>query len=378
MGKSGTFRWLVLALVVATVLSFKVITSHQSGHAIARNDFRASVGPLHAKKLSPEAQKYLKMREVKKLREQGGEYDDIKEYVVNGTTRSLANPELAARIGQEKKKGYQKYMGNKGSLEGRLRKVIAYKRENIAAEEGSILGGGSMSVSEEQELFNEMESDENDYEYKEGELDDEEAEYEALIVKAIEMNKLKELQRNFVLDKAASREFAEEKLAEERENAAEEAKVVDKTGQEVTEDELYQPSRSGSWGVFKRPKDISKTFGGGRQITREEMQKMDEEWEARKSKQEQETKVFLTDTMKVEKENLDRINKALGQCRTYMYRGDRYKAVESLETVKDVVSYQTDLGGEVLLELAMAYETVDRADDARQVCICKSIRICMY
>jgi hypothetical protein len=32
-------------------------------------------------------------------------------------------------------------------------------------------------------------------------------------------------------------------------------------------DDLYVPSSSGSWGAFPRPRDISKAFGGGRQVT---------------------------------------------------------------------------------------------------------------
>ena len=49
-------------------------------------------------------------------------------------------------------------------------------------------------------------------------------------------------------------------------------------------EDLYTPARS-SWGVFQRPRDISKSYGGGRVITREEMRKMDAEMEAREKQQ---------------------------------------------------------------------------------------------
>ena len=44
----------------------------------------------------------------------------------------------------------------------------------------------------------------------------------------------------------------------------------------VTGEQLYTPARS-SWGVFQRPKDISKTYGGGRVLTRAEMDKWQSE-----------------------------------------------------------------------------------------------------
>jgi hypothetical protein len=50
-----------------------------------------------------------------------------------------------------------------------------------------------------------------------------------------------------------------------------------------------------------------------------------------------------------------------------MSMGDRKAAVSSLESIQGQISWQTDLGGEVQLEYAMALETVERSDEARQI-----------
>lgn len=47
--------------------------------------------------------------------------------------------------------------------------------------------------------------------------------------------------------------------------------------------------------------------------------------------------------------------------------GDRNGAVSTLEAVQDLANIQSEIGGEVILELAMALETVDRQDDARKL-----------
>lgn len=50
-----------------------------------------------------------------------------------------------------------------------------------------------------------------------------------------------------------------------------------------------------------------------------------------------------------------------------MRAGNRKESVRELESVSAVCSWQSDLGGEVLLELAMALETVERGEEARKV-----------
>lgn len=213
-----------------------------------------------------------------------------------------------------------------------------------------------------------MEGDDDDDEYID-EGDEEEALYEQLIMKTIEMNKLNEVKRNFLLDKS---ERNEEGIVSDSE--ATEEKTTNTTANEsennksgyIPEEDLYTPARM-TWGVFKRPRDISKAFGGGRAITREEMDRMDAEAEEREKNVDKVKNEWMTATMKLENENKDKIKDSLDRSRNFMYAGNTKAAVESLESVKPFLSFQTDIGGEVLLELGMAYETVDKIDDARQI-----------
>ena len=77
--------------------------------------------------------------------------------------------------------------------------------------------------------------------------------------------------------------------------------------------------------VFQRPRDISKTFGGGRTITREEMKAMDEEFERRELEQRTAVKIYASDTMKYEAENMDRIKDALNRWYgIYILRSPKY------------------------------------------------------
>ena len=235
--------------------------------------------------------------------------------------------------------------------------MIAFKRTNIAAAE---LESG-MSKSEQDELDEMMEDNDDEY-VDEG--DEEEALYEQLIMKTIEMNKLNEVKRNFLLDKG---ERNEEGTVSDTEATDEKASKEGETKSGyIPEEDLYTPARM-TWGVYKRPRDISKAFGGGRAITREEMDRMDAEAEEREKKTEKVKNDWMTATMKLENENKDKIKDSLERSRNFMYAGNRKAAVERLESVKPFLSFQTDVGGEVLLELGMAYETVDRIDDARQI-----------
>ena len=204
-------------------------------------------------------QKYIQMKELRKLREDGSNYEEVKEFLINGTKSN--NNNIGDNINNNKK-GYQKFMG-KGSLEQRLRAVVAYKRSGYGSTEGSSstdVSGSSLSASEERELDEMMESDDQDEDYDE-ELDEEEAEYESLVLKAIELNKLNELKRNFEIDKSARREEMAESLEATSDktttvSAVSSANATKSSGYTAEED-LYVPARS-SWGVFERPRDISK------------------------------------------------------------------------------------------------------------------------
>ena len=199
------------------------------------------------------------MKELRKLREDGSNYEEVKEFLINGTKSNNNN---IGNNNNNNKKGYQKFMG-KGSLEQRLRAVVAYKRSGYGSTEGGSstdVSGSSLSASEERELDEMMESDDQDEDYDE-ELDEEEAEYESLVLKAIELNKLNELKRNFEIDKSARREEMAESLEATNDKTSASPVVssanATKSSGYTAEEDLYVPARS-SWGVFERPRDISK------------------------------------------------------------------------------------------------------------------------
>eukprot|EP00903_Cladosiphon_okamuranus_P009413 g8977.t1 len=123
-----------------------------------------------------------------------------------------------------------------------------------------------------------------------------------------------------------------------------------------------------TWGVFERPKDMSKAFGGGRDPT---LKRLDPEERRRRD---EETKAILNsyrgstgEDLKREKESEDEIQRALDQSKRAMRFGDTYGAVSALESVKQQCSIHGPLGAVVFLELAMALEATGRSYEAQDI-----------
>ena len=238
--------------------------------------------------------------------------------------------------------------------------------------------------------------------------DDEEELYESLVLKIIEENKLNDLKRNFLLDKDAQREVIEEEKEQIAAVASLKSSIenlIDNTNgtsvgnglanndttastttigvavvgdgdvlavstetntttdgitandsitsavnmtepaEPVDDDDMYTP-KSSAWGVFQRPRDVSKTFGGGRVITRAEMDRMDDEYAARMKSGNAAKKLYISDIARVEDENIDKIKDAVSRSRNLMGMGNRQKAVEVLELIQPLISWHSELGGE--------------------------------
>lgn len=92
---------------------------------------------------------------------------------------------------------------------------------------------------------------------------------------------------------------------------------------------------------------------------------MQSEENERKSKLQ--NQIAMASIAKSEKESNDKLKSALLKSRNHMRMGDRKAAVKTLEDVQQLASFQTDLGGELKLEYAMALETVDKFDEAREI-----------
>ncbi|CAM9252814.1 unnamed protein product [Pylaiella littoralis] len=123
-----------------------------------------------------------------------------------------------------------------------------------------------------------------------------------------------------------------------------------------------------TWGVFERPKDMSKAFGGGRDPT---LKKLDPD---EKRRRDEETKAILNsyrgstgEDLKREKASETEIAAALEQSKRAMRFGDTYGAVSALESVKQECSIHGPLGAVVFLELAMALEATGRSYEAQDI-----------
>lgn len=136
---------------------------------------------------------------------------------------------------------------------------------------------------------------------------------------------------------------------------------------ETAANETYRPSR-GSWGYFERPKDISKAFGGGRQIGAGYMKEEDKEASLEKARQRmKEYRIKMGIDVESEEKHANEIDQALKIAKVAMERGIYNTAVSALEKVTRWCSSNSQVGSKVFLELAMAYEAVGRKDEARQI-----------
>lgn len=130
------------------------------------------------------------------------------------------------------------------------------------------------------------------------------------------------------------------------------------------EQDVYQP-KSGSWGAFPRPRDISKAYGGGRRVGpgySNEQKSISSVEETRQRLQRYRVKVGID--VESEKEHAAEIDEALKIATYAMQRGVYSNAVSVLEKVTKYCSSNSKVGGKVFLELAMAYEAVGRTKEA--------------
>jgi len=131
--------------------------------------------------------------------------------------------------------------------------------------------------------------------------------------------------------------------------------------------ETYKP-KTGSWGVFERPKDISKAFGGGRRIgpgfSDEEARQAGLEDTRAKMKAYRESVGIDVESEKIHSVE---IKEARELASLAMRRGRYTTAVSALEQVTSFCSSNSPVGGLVFLDLAMAYEAAGRPEEAVQI-----------
>jgi hypothetical protein len=129
----------------------------------------------------------------------------------------------------------------------------------------------------------------------------------------------------------------------------------------TTNVETYQP-KSGSWGAFPRPKDISKAYGGGRRVGAEYTEDVSSTEATRERLRRYREKVGID--VPSERNHAAEIDEALKIAGYAVQRGMYSSAVSTLEKVTRWCSTNSKVGGKVFLELAMAYEAEGRVPEA--------------
>ncbi|MED6111147.1 hypothetical protein PIB30_049792 [Stylosanthes scabra] len=144
------------------------------------------------------------------------------------------------------------------------------------------------------------------------------------------------------------------------------AETDSKPDQAIQEDsELYKPKVS-TWGVFPRPNDISKTFGGGRTIRPGEVLETEEEKAAKNARTKQllaaykkKTGLIIDPKLKLEGEE------ALKEGDLLMNSGKLKEALPYYNKVMDNLPFQSELHGLAALQWSICQDSLSRSDDAR-------------
>lgn len=121
--------------------------------------------------------------------------------------------------------------------------------------------------------------------------------------------------------------------------------------------EKHKPIGAGTWGVFERPADISKAYGGGRQIGAGGYQITEEEIAAKRAESERRLREYRKGTgadLELQEAHRSEILEATKEARQLMRFGATKAALIELDKVKPWCCASTELGSETLLEWSMA------------------------
>lgn len=133
--------------------------------------------------------------------------------------------------------------------------------------------------------------------------------------------------------------------------------------------EKYKP-RVSTWGVYPRPDNISRTYGGGKNIKQGGVDLNSESAKKRDQAVAEKLAAYRAARgidIKREEEHRQEIEAALENAERLSSRSQPYEAICTLEGVLDFISDRSRLGGTVYLSLALAYDSVGRREDAREI-----------
>ncbi|KAL8061919.1 hypothetical protein ABFX02_02G113900 [Erythranthe guttata] len=131
------------------------------------------------------------------------------------------------------------------------------------------------------------------------------------------------------------------------------------------DDQLYKPKVS-TWGLFPRPNDISKAYGGGRTLRPGQALETAEERAAKEAR----TKQLLADYKKKYGLNIDpklksECEKALNDGDALMDLGELKKALPFYEEVMEKLPFQSEIHGLAALQWSICQDSRNRSDEAR-------------
>lgn len=131
----------------------------------------------------------------------------------------------------------------------------------------------------------------------------------------------------------------------------------------------YKPKVS-TWGVFPRPDNISRTFGGGKKIQIGGVDLSSEESKTRDEAVNQKLAAYRKARgidMELEEKHHEEIEAAIEKAENFVTRSSPYEAIKTLQSVEDYVSDRSRLGGVVYLSLALAYDGVGKREEAKEL-----------
>ncbi|KAK8943286.1 hypothetical protein KSP39_PZI009005 [Platanthera zijinensis] len=129
---------------------------------------------------------------------------------------------------------------------------------------------------------------------------------------------------------------------------------------------LYKPKVS-TWGVFPRPKNISKTFGGGRVIASGEMLETPETREAKEKRSKELISAYKGNmgSIIIDAKTQDECEKALKEGDILMDMGQLRGALPYYEKVMKNVVFETELYGLAALQWSICQDSLSRSNEAR-------------
>ncbi|KAG9141627.1 hypothetical protein Leryth_015314 [Lithospermum erythrorhizon] len=141
------------------------------------------------------------------------------------------------------------------------------------------------------------------------------------------------------------------------------------TEPETKEDEfeLYKPKVS-TWGVFPRPNDISKTFGGGRTIRPGEVLEKAEDKAAKDARTRQLVAAYKSQIgMNIDPKLKLECEKVLKDGDVLMDLGNLKEALPFYEKIMEKLPFKTELHGLAALQWSICQDSLSRSNEARMM-----------